>query len=439
MGGTDFSVYETTRPRADKGDYVSYLNPGNVNNPGMNVEMRIFGGQGFSLSQGVNNSPYFFDGLLSQNIPSSQSPGSGYSGLNILCRDSVTKTQLCIEDADGICRRAMGAYASTALTDPSTSDLPESISSTNPRIGLPEATASKFNDSGVATPTQQAQSRPIILNRPFKSVSDMSYAFTGTPWKNIDFFTPESAYSALLDTFCVGQPPANGLVAGKVDLNTRQVSVVQALVSGATRDEWNNIVTPPSYALPPLSSTEAGLIAQRLVAYTTDNTHVWRGPLTNVSDLVGRYITNMPASPALLTTGASPDWYTYNPPAYNTTDTPSNDASLVNTFSTKSYTYAGFTGLLDSSVYTTTTNSTNLVAPIIQRFKEAGLRPLADCGQTRVWNLLIDVIAQSGKYPKSATRLDQFAVDGEDRMWIHVAIDRQTGEVLDKQIEVVNQ
>ena len=35
--------------------------------------------------------------------------------------------------------------------------------------------------------------------------------------------------------------------------------------------------------------------------------------------------------------------------------------------------------------------------------------------------------------------LDQFLVEGEQRYWVHVAIDRLTGEVIDKQTEVVQE
>lgn len=415
MGSCNFSVFETSRPRGDKCNYVNYSNPGMAADPGLSLQMRLFSGVGFSASNGSNASPLFFDGLLSQNNPNAV----------FQSRNNSVAAQIYFEDADGICRRAMGAYASTAMTDTSTSDLAQSITSSPTRIGLPECTASTFNNNAVATATQQTQSRPIMLNRPFKSVSEMSYAFTGTPWKNIDFFTPESGYAALLDTFCVGQPTAP-LIAGKVDLNTRQQPVLKALIAGASRDEWNNLPTPPAYALPPISATEAGLAAQRLVAFTSDTTDSWRGPLSNVSELVGRFVQNMAASPTVITGGALPDWFTYVPP------TPA--SGQVSTAS-----YSGFTALLDSTVYTNTTNSNNLVAPVVQRFKESALRPLADCGQTRVWNLLIDVIAQSGRYPQSATALNQFAVQGEKRLWIHVAIDRYTGQVLDKQVEVVAQ
>jgi hypothetical protein len=58
---------------------------------------------------------------------------------------------------------------------------------------------------------------------------------------------------------------------------------------------------------------------------------------------------------------------------------------------------------------------------------------------------MIDVIAQSGHYPPTVTAnpqaadLPKFVVEGEQHYWVHVAIDRFTGQVIDKQIEVVNE
>ena len=49
------------------------------------------------------------------------------------------------------------------------------------------------------------------------------------------------------------------------------------------------------------------------------------------------------------------------------------------------------------------------------------------------------VIAQSGRYPPNANNLASFTVEGEQRYWVHVAIDRFTGEVIDRQDEVVNE
>ena len=64
-------------------------------------------------------------------------------------------------------------------------------------------------------------------------------------------------------------------------------------------------------------------------------------------------------------------------------------------------------------------------------------RSLTEVTQTRTWNLMIDLIAQCGRYPSSATSLAQFVVEGEKRYWLHIAIDRHTGEVIDQQLEAV--
>jgi Tfp pilus assembly protein PilX len=72
--------------------------------------------------------------------------------------------------------------------------------------------------------------------------------------------------------------------------------------------------------------------------------------------------------------------------------------------------------------------------------REAVARVLSDTTQTRTWGLLIDVIAQSGRFKPNASSLqNDFIVEGEQHYWVHVAIDRFTGQVIDKQSEVVNE
>jgi hypothetical protein len=56
-----------------------------------------------------------------------------------------------------------------------------------------------------------------------------------------------------------------------------------------------------------------------------------------------------------------------------------------------------------------------------------------------VWNLLIDVIVQTGRYPLLALNAAEFQVDGESRAWVHLAIDRLTGKILDRQVELVEE
>lgn len=227
----------------------------------------------------------------------------------------------------------------------------------------------------------------------------MGYVFSGTPWKNLDFFTPESGDAALLDIFCVHDTPdPAGLVAGMVDLNTRQAPVLQALFSGACIDENNHLATTPTGAIAAMSDpTLVKDLANAVISRSTSSASN-KGPFQNVSELVGKYIPGYAGG--------------FNGQAF---DGFSNDIGAI-------------------SGFTASPSLTN-----IQRFRESAIRPLASVGQTRVWNLMIDVVSQTGRYPTAAKSADDFIMEGERRYWVHLAIDRLTGKVLDKQVEVVQQ
>ena len=217
-------------------------------------------------------------------------------------------------------------------------------------------------------------------------------------------------------------------------MNTHQAPVLQAILSGAYRDESAYSSTAQlsgTLTNSSLSPTEAANLANTLVGITT-GTQAWRGPLSNVADLVGHYVS----SASLSVSGS--DTYQYKP-----TSPPSGVTE---------YTFAGFSAALSGTAILSGSNIWDAggsgqycnftSSQYIQRFRESPIRALVDSGQTRVWNLMIDVIAQSGKYPPSlgtGSPLSQFYVDGEKRYWIHVAIDRLTGQVIDRQIEPVTQ
>jgi putative Ig domain-containing protein len=72
--------------------------------------------------------------------------------------------------------------------------------------------------------------------------------------------------------------------------------------------------------------------------------------------------------------------------------------------------------------------------------KQTIARALAEIGQARTWNLMIDVIAQTGKYAPGTPDLAdpaKFIVEGEKRYWLHIALDRDDGTVLGSQLEEV--
>lgn len=304
---------------------------------------------------------WVFPGMAQQNNP-----------LAVFNNVSQARSHHYYSDPDGVVRRAMGAYVPT----PNNAAPPASVDT-----GLPLS----INNSTLASATS---SRPIMLDRPFRNVGELGYVFRDTPWKNIDFFTPESGDCGLLDLFCIGPDETpNAIVAGKVDLNTRQSRVLAAILSGALRDELK--LALPSGSLPATGPGSAQELAKALIARTGT------AALTNLSDLVGRY------------TGTN---NIYGQPY----DGFSADPALV-------------------AMGSTDPNS------IIQRLRDAPIRALAQVGDVRVWNLMIDLAAQTGRYPQTANNLEQFNVEAEQRYWVHLAIDRLTGQVIDKQIEIVEE
>lgn len=302
---------------------------------------------------------------------------------------SGVEAPLYYADADDIVRRASGAFTTA----------------TNGSYGP------NFEGLATAKSPNLSQSRSVILNRPFRSVAEMSYAFRGAPWKNIDFSAPETGDAALLDVFSVKEAPTNGLVAGKFDLNTRQKPVLKAMLSGAIKSERDGST---------ISSADLSNVATAVVARTS-GTNVWEGPLVNISELagklIGKNVANIPSSDLSIYRSTIPAGRRFG-------------SATVDYQGTWSYT--GLSAVMANAV-------SDIPSQKIQSFREASMRAMADAGQTRVWNLLIDVIAQTGKYPQSASNADQFQVAGEKRYWLHIAIDRLTGQVLDKQLEAVNE
>jgi hypothetical protein len=264
------------------------------------------------------------------------------------------------------------------------------------------------------TATGNYNSRPVILNRPFRSVAEMGYAFRGQAWRNIDFFTPESGDAALLDAFSLNEldnAPGDMSVAGRVNLNTRQPKVLQALIQGVSKAEGGT-----------LAASEAQAVSEALVKWTTadpaDSANLTngvfnKGPLRNRSELVGKFVYRVPFTPII--GGLTGEHQNYH-----------FDGSKS---------YSGF-----SSVLTSGSVFSNAADKSIKRRAESVMRALADSGNARTWNLLIDTIAQVGRYPASGnTDLSKFIVQGETRYWVHVAIDRNTGEIVTKLLEPVTE
>ena len=76
--------------------------------------------------------------------------------------------------------------------------------------------------------------RPVILQRPFRTVGEMGYTFRDTPWQTLSFFDATSGDQGLLDLFSVEE--GTSIMAGQVNLNTAPLPVLQAVLEGTPRN-----------------------------------------------------------------------------------------------------------------------------------------------------------------------------------------------------------
>ncbi|HSI82840.1 MAG: hypothetical protein ACAI35_08175 [Candidatus Methylacidiphilales bacterium] len=225
----------------------------------------------------------------------------------------------------------------------------------------PGTTATAANPyKALATPDP----RPVILQRPYRTVAELGYVYRDVPWQTLNFYSNRSADAGLLDLFAVRDEPA--MSADRVALTTRHLGVLKALLARTTQK-------PDSTLL--MTDAQMDTVAAQLQSYC--------------------YVGGDPAS-------------TF----------PANRADFIPMMST-----SGMTTALST-------------IPIKYR-REAITRSMA-WSQTRTWNVMVDVIAQVGRFPKGMTAESaNFIVEGETRTWSSMAIDRFTGRVIQQQMEKV--
>lgn len=283
-------------------------------------------------------------------VPVPQPNDSGEVGFLSVLSDNVDTGMMFYADPDGIVRPG-----DSWLTSPN-------AGSTGVDTGFPPTNWSlKTSWSGNNPPPAYHNARPVVLNRPFRSVGELGYVFRDLPWKTLDFFSDKSGDLGLLDVFAIDE---SEVAAGRVNLNTRHVEILQALLTAALKQEMSTTVNNNT-ALG-AANDEAKELAQEILDKTE--------PFTNRAELV--------------------------------------------------------TFLAGASSLSTHHNKNKIR-------REAAVRALGGATTTRTWNLMIDVVAQSGRYAANASALSDFLVEGERRYWLHVAIDRFTGEVVDQQLELV--
>jgi hypothetical protein len=228
----------------------------------------------------------------------------------------------------------------------------------------------------------QAQ-RPLRLDRPFRSVAELGYVFRDDAWKTLNFISANSADSGLLDIFYIGSSPSTAKNLPPPDVIAARMNINSAAL--------NSLASASTASIPLQSQISAGLRDYLSTDPTTISSSI---SAADAGTLASSIIAYVKASGPLMNIG---------------------DISSVFP--------------QDTSV--TTAN------PGLKGQREALTRALADSSDTRTWNLMIDVVAQAGKLNPTAANLNNFTVEGEKHYWLHVAIDRFTGEIVDQQLEPV--
>jgi len=328
-------------PRVERFGFILSVNygspvpePGTVPNETQRPNAASSGAQVWDCAKNGILAPVSYPGWHAhKNVPGDVAYGWEYSYYWGLLTGNKPTSDTWYADADGVNRRGDAAFSNGSFGEPMT--------------------------------TGNLASRPLILNRPFRSVGEMGYAGRDLPWKTLDFFTADSADGALLDAFCINENSAGNLVAGKVDLNTRQSVVLEAILVGAAKLPGSEI-----------SPDQAQSLAAQIRSAVTAN------PLANLADLAKCITSNATVAGAL---GSSAD-------------------------------------------------------AAIKVRREVLTRALSDVGQVRTWNLLADVIAQSGRFPvPTATGPGDFVVEAEQRIWKSFAVDRPTATVVNSQTEIIHE
>ncbi len=227
--------------------------------------------------------------------------------------------------------------------------------------------ASVSPGSSITTPgTGSAlRRRSVILNRPFRSVGELGYAYRDQPFKTLDLWSPTSGDAALLDIFSLSDAPE--VAAGRLNPGSSSPDVLKALLSGTSKN-------------PHLSAKILDAEAQTLAGLLTGSVDV-RGNRSELASVLGPIVSGSTGAQAFNTSVAAQAEWANKPSA------------------------------------------------------ESPMRALANIAETRTWNLMVDVVVQSGLLSPNASSLRDFQVTGERRCWMFVAIDRYSGKVLHKEIE----
>jgi hypothetical protein len=232
---------------------------------------------------------------------------------------------------------------------------------------------------GKATPAPSPS--PIVLDHGFTTTAELGNGLKteATPpdtFAPLNLHTSGTNESALLDFFTYNPVDHSYPRLGIVNLNTKNAPVLAAILQMTLKKDFDTYPAPSPSPTPAIIHSEALAAAQAIVNATSAG----GGAAVNRSD-IARLTDAVVAAGAINVSSLNP-------------------------------------------------------GEEQDKGKEAIARALSEVGQARTWNLMIDVIAQTGKYKPNAPDLSgsNFFVEGEKRYWLHIALGR---DLVSGQVDVL--
>jgi hypothetical protein len=217
---------------------------------------------------------------------------------------------------------------------------------------------------------------PIVLNHAFSTTADLGYGLRPEYVSNRFQrldFHTDNLNATLLDFFTYNPVDHNYPRLGVTSLNTKNKEVIAAILQSALKKDVD--LNPPN-PLPTVAPSEAANAAQAIINAT-------------------------------------------NPSAGGTRATSRADIGRLTAAAASAIGNPGYT------------------AEELEKLPEVIARALSEIGQARTWNIMIDVIAQTGRYTPDASDIGQsnkFIVEGEKRYWLHIALGR---DLVSGQVDVL--
>ena len=175
---------------------------------------------------------------------------------------------------------------STSTPTPTPSPTPTPAPTATPNAPNPATLGDNAVAGNSANPYNESSGgawRPVIMNRPFRSVGEMGYAFRDQPFKTLDFSSANSPDAGLLDLFSVNDyTDPSSMRAGVISLNSHEATALAAVLARYRQARRYSARRIPARAYPAAPHSHRGQQYRRQLGVEHNASHK-QGGINNLS------------------------------------------------------------------------------------------------------------------------------------------------------------